>query len=84
MQLAAIFAEIERQLSWRGPSGKGQGHIVLDREQAEALLAQVLCPHGFRPRKCPVCGMIDRIRKAEGVSDESAVAQEAGRQASAD
>lgn len=36
--LVSIVAEVERQLEWRGPSGKSQGHIVLDRPQAELLL----------------------------------------------
>ena len=33
-----VVAEIAAQLAWRGPSGKPLGHIVLDREQAQALL----------------------------------------------
>lgn len=31
-------AKIKEQLEWRGPSGKLQGHIVLSREQAGALI----------------------------------------------
>lgn len=37
-----VIKEIKRQLDWRGPSGKPQGHIVLTREQAEALLTPTL------------------------------------------
>jgi len=33
-----VVAEIAAQLAWRGPSGKPLGHIVLTREQAQALL----------------------------------------------
>jgi hypothetical protein len=33
-----VYAEIFRQLEWRGPNGKPQGRIVLTREQAEQLL----------------------------------------------
>ena len=37
-----VIKEIKRQLDWRGPSGKPQGHIVLTRVQAEALLTPTL------------------------------------------
>jgi hypothetical protein len=73
--LSDVFAEIERQLAWRGPAGKGQGHIVLDRECAEVLLEQMTCAHGFKPRRCPVCSMVDGIRKAEEKADEPAAAE---------
>jgi hypothetical protein len=33
-----VLTEIKRQFDWRGPNGKPQGHIVITREQAEALL----------------------------------------------
>ena len=39
--IAEVLAEIERQLAWVGPGGRGQGHIVLTRAQAEALVALV-------------------------------------------
>lgn len=39
--LASIVAEVERQLEWRGPNGGSQGHIVLDRPQAELLLQKL-------------------------------------------
>lgn len=34
---ATALEEIKRQLDWRGPTGKMQGHIVIRREEAEAL-----------------------------------------------
>jgi hypothetical protein len=37
MTIAMILKEIRRQLDWRGPSLRGQGHIVLTREMAERL-----------------------------------------------
>jgi hypothetical protein len=53
------LASIAAQLAWRGPSGKCQGHVVLDREQAQALL-RALClvsppqvPDGAEPRIIP-------------------------------
>ena len=36
--IEAIRTELVRQLDWRGPSGKEQGHIVLGRMQAEVLV----------------------------------------------
>lgn len=35
--ISTVLAEIDRQLDWRGPSGKGQGHIVLGRDEAAYL-----------------------------------------------
>jgi hypothetical protein len=35
--IADVLSEIKRQLDWRGPNGKPQGHIVLPRDQAEYL-----------------------------------------------
>lgn len=35
--LADVLAEVRRQLEWRGPGGKGQGHVVLERAMAEYL-----------------------------------------------
>lgn len=32
------IAEIQKQVEWRGPSGKTQGHIVITRIQALSLL----------------------------------------------
>ncbi len=37
MTIGDVLKVIKQQLDWRGPSGKAQGHIVLTREQAEAL-----------------------------------------------
>lgn len=44
-ELAAIVAEVERQLEWRGPGGRGQGHVVLERPQAELLLQKLYDRH---------------------------------------
>lgn len=54
------LASIAAQLAWRGPSGRCQGHVVLDRDQAQALL-RALClgtspaqvPDGAEPRIIP-------------------------------
>ena len=35
-----VLVEIKRQLDWRGPSGRVQGHVVLPRNLAERLLAE--------------------------------------------
>jgi hypothetical protein len=43
--LAAIVAEVERQLEWRGPTGRAQGHVVLERPQAELLLQKLYDRH---------------------------------------
>ena len=42
MTLATILSEIKRQLDWRGPNDKPQGHIVLHRNDAEYLYQAVL------------------------------------------
>lgn len=34
-----IVRKLVDQLAWRGPTGKWQGHVVLLREDAQALLA---------------------------------------------
>jgi hypothetical protein len=36
-----VIAELQRQLDWVGPGGRGQGHIVLTRPQAEAVIAEL-------------------------------------------
>jgi hypothetical protein len=36
-----VITEIERQLAWTGPGGRVQGHIVLTREQATALVTEL-------------------------------------------
>ena len=41
-KLAVILQEIARQLAWRGPTGKMQGHVVLEREDAVELLGQLM------------------------------------------
>jgi hypothetical protein len=33
-----VLKIIQKQLDWRGPTGKPLGHIVLSRVQAEALM----------------------------------------------
>lgn len=33
-----VIARIEQQLAWRGPGGRGQGHIVLTRVEAVTAL----------------------------------------------
>ena len=38
-QERAIFTKIEAQLAWRGPNGRAMGHVVLERNEAVALLA---------------------------------------------
>lgn len=42
MTLADVLAEIKKQLDWRGPSDKTQGHVVLPREMAEYLHPAVI------------------------------------------
>jgi hypothetical protein len=37
--LAAALKTMRSQLEWRGPSGRAMGHIVLERDQAEVVLA---------------------------------------------
>jgi hypothetical protein len=34
-----VLAEMRRQLAWVGPSGRMQGHVVIERHRAESLLA---------------------------------------------
>jgi hypothetical protein len=41
MHMDDVAPEIERQLAWRGPTGKPQGHIVLTRAQAEQALMRL-------------------------------------------
>lgn len=38
--LAAI-KNMQKQLDWRGPTGKPQGHIVVTREEAKSLLLEI-------------------------------------------
>lgn len=35
--IADVLSEIKRQLDWRGPNGRPQGHVVLPRAMAEYL-----------------------------------------------
>jgi hypothetical protein len=35
--IADVLRRIDDQLAWRGPNGHGQGHVVLERAQAEYL-----------------------------------------------
>jgi hypothetical protein len=44
-----VLAEIAAQLAWRGPSGKPQGHVVLDRAQAQELLRLATGGHILPP-----------------------------------
>jgi hypothetical protein len=38
MMPADVLKEIKRQFDWRTPDGRPRSHIVITREQAEALL----------------------------------------------
>lgn len=35
---AEVLAEIEKQLAWRGPTGRSMGHIVIEREPMAVLV----------------------------------------------
>jgi hypothetical protein len=41
-RLAEILKKMAGQLAWRGPTGRMQDHIVLDRDDAVELLGQVI------------------------------------------
>jgi len=36
-----VVENIERQLEWRGPTGRSLGHVVLERADAERLLQEI-------------------------------------------
>jgi hypothetical protein len=38
MNADEVIEKIKADLAWRGPTGRAAGHVVLTREQAEALL----------------------------------------------
>jgi hypothetical protein len=38
LNVGDVLKVVQQQLDWRGPTGKAQGHVVLTREQAEALV----------------------------------------------
>lgn len=35
---AEVLAEMQKQIDWRGPTGRSMGHVVITREQATVLL----------------------------------------------
>ena len=37
-----VLLNIKEQLDWRGPSGRPQGHVVLEREAAHVLIDEML------------------------------------------
>lgn len=56
------LADIKNQLDWRGPTGKCQGHVVLDRPIAEFLHARVL--ELIRQQDAHIAE-IDKLKRAE-------------------
>lgn len=35
---AAVLAEMQKQIDWRGPTGRSMGHVVITRDAAIVLL----------------------------------------------
>lgn len=51
------FAQILEQLAWRGPNGRSMEHVVLFREEAEALVARLAAPRCRFGCSHPVVGV---------------------------
>lgn len=57
-----VITRIKYQLDWRGPQGRGQGNIALEREAAEVLLA------GIRERERIVRLAIEAIERTSSTA----------------
>ena len=63
--LEGLLREIEGQLNWTGPNGKKMGHVVLKREKAEVLFAELSALLQLSSLSYPSTGIIDNEAKAK-------------------
>jgi hypothetical protein len=45
---AEVLAEMQKQIDWRGPTGRSMGHVVITREQATVLLNSLKAKSRFQ------------------------------------